>query len=906
MNVVSRLRVWVQRVRGRDQLDREMQEEMQLHIDLCEADLRARGVPPGEASRRARAAFGSVEARKDEARTVLGLRWLDEARADAGYALRLLRRSPGFTAVAVLSLGLGIGANTAIFSVIDTVLLKELPVHDPGTLFFVDNSGGKSDGRSGPPYPGFELLRDRNTTMSGLAAFRERPLKVTIDGAAEEMPGQFASGTFFEVLGLQAHRGRLLTPADDLVSGQGSAAGGAAVISHRLWQRRFRGDPATVGRSIQVGVRDVTIVGVMPPEFFGLQVGLAADVIVPMALSENNLRARSLWWFSVVGRLKPGVPVEQARAELHTLWDGYMNDIGQPREKRTYFSGIELVPASRGLATLRRQLSEPLLITMTIVGLVLLIGCANVANLLLARVSARHNELAVRLAVGASRGRIMRQLLTEGVVLSLVGAAAGLIFARWGVSFLLAILASADGGRVLETSFDWRVFAFTIAAALVSAVLFSLAPALQVRGIDAPRPPSVGVTDRRIGSARLGQGLVLVQVVLSIALLSSAAMFLRSLLNLHAVDTGFNATGVVSMAVHTALPRSTPAAARPTPAEIAAYHAALGAAWRRMIDSVTALPGVTAASVAVMSPFTGNDRGVHIAVSGSQPLSDDDRNIHVNHVTEGFFNTLGIPVVAGRAFTDRDRAGAPRVTILNRTAARTYFAEQNPVGRRVSFPGQPVEDEYEVVGVVGDVRYVSARDHDERMAYVPIEQMFDPLRGALVVARGSGGHPPPLAPLLDTVMSHIPGAFVPRVDMVDQLVEASLTRERLLSILATFFGALALLLACLGLYGVMAYGVERRTREIGIRLAIGASKWSVTRLILRDTMVVVVIGAVLGAVAAALAGRFIQAMLFEVAPGDPVAVATAISLLVIVAAGAGYLPARRATRVDPVTALRYE
>ena len=896
MSVLWRWRAWWRRLRRRGDLEREMRQEMQMHLELLEADLRASGATPAEAHRRARAAFGSVEATKDRVRTVLGLRLVDEVRADAGYALRLLRRSPAFTVIAVLSLGLGIGANTAIFTVVDTVLLKALPVHEPRTLFFVDNSGGKSSGASGPPYPCFELLRDRNTTMAGLAAFDEARLKVTIDGQAEEMIGQYASGAFFEVIGIAPHYGRLLTPQDEL----------AAVISHRLWQRRFMGDPSILGRTIQVGAREVTIVGVTPPEFFGLQRGSAPDVIVPITLSENNLRARQLWWFSVVGRLKPGVAVEQARTELHGLWDGYMTDVGQPREKRTYFSGIELVPASHGLAGLRRQLSELLLITMAIVGLVLLIGCANVANLLLARVSARHNELAVRLAVGASRGRIMRQLLTEGVVLATCGAAAGLIFAKWGVSSLLAILARAEDGRVIETAFDWRVLAFTAAAAMVSALLFSLAPALQVLGIDAPRPPSSGVTDLRIGKGWLGQSLVLVQVVLSITLLSSAAMFLRTLQNLHAVDTGFEARGVVSMAVQTTLPRPARTAAKPAPAEIDAYHASLGAAWRGMIDPVTALPGVTAASVAVMSPFSGNDRGAHIAVSGREPLSEDDRDIHFNHVTEGFFDTLGIPVVAGRAFTARDRAGAPRVVILNHTAAQTYFADQNPIGRRVSFPGQPVEDEYEVVGVAGDVRYVSARDRDERMVYIPIEQMVDPVRGAVVVARGFGGLPPPLAPLRDTVMSRLPGGFVPRVEMVSEMVDASLTRERLLSILATFFGALALLLACIGLYGVMAFGVVRRTREIGIRLAIGASKWSVTRLILRDTMAVVAIGAVLGAVVATIAGRFIQAMLFEVTPNDPIAVATAIALLVIVAAGAGYLPARRAARVDPVIALRYE
>jgi len=904
MKAVNRLRSWLRLARRRDELDANMQQEMQLHIDLFEADLRQRGLSPHEAHRRARAAFGSIEAKKDEAREVLGLRLLDELRADIGYALRLLRRSPAFTAVAVLSLGLGIGANTAIFSLIDTVLLKKLPVQDPATLFFVDNRGGASGGSNGPPYPCFELLRDRNTTMAGLAAFDGAQFKVTINGAAEEMFGQYASGNYFDILGIKAHYGRLLTPADDAVIGQGGADGGAVVISHRLWQRRFMTDPAILGRVIQVGTHDVKIVGVMPPEYFGLQVGTPADIVVPMTLAENNLRARTLWWFSVVGRVKPGVPREQARAELHGLWDGYMNDIGQPKEKRGGFTGIELVPASRGLPELRAQLSEPLLITMAIVGVVLLIGCANVANLLLARVSARQNELSVRLAVGASRGRLIRQLLTEGAVLSVCGAVAGLAFAGWGVSFLLAILARADDGRVLETAFDGRVFGFAIAAAIVSALLFSVAPALQALKIDAPRPPSIGATERRLGHGRLGQALVLVQVVLSIALLSGAAMFLRTLQNLQRVDTGFDGRGVIAIPVQTLLPR--PTVAKPTKADIVAYLAQLGAAWRRMIDPVNELPGVSAAAVAVMTPFTGNDRGTLITITGAEPSTEEDRYIHVNTVTEGYFETLGIPVVVGRLFTAADRAGAPRVTILNRTAADKYFADQNPIGRRVSFPGQPIGEEYEVIGVVGDVRYFSARAVDERMAYIPIDQMMFPIRAGLVVARGAGGQVPAMAPLRETITKLMPGGFAPRAAPLGELVDGSLTRERLLSILATFFGLLALLLACMGLYGVMAYAVVRRTREIGIRLAIGASRWSVTRLILRDTMVVVIVGAVCGAGLATQTSRFIRTMLFEVAPGDPAAIGGAIALLLAVAALAACLPARRASRVDPVIALRYE
>lgn len=895
----ARLRSWWRAAFRRSRLNDEIADELAHHAALYAADLERGGLSRDEALRRARAELGGIGGRREACRQALGLRLLDDLRNDARYALRLLRRSPGFTVAAVLSLALGIGANVAIFSLVDEVLLASMPVDHPNRLFFVDNSGGKSEGGNGPPYPCYELMRDRTRQLSGLAMFAANDLRVTIDGSEELVHAQYASGNYFDVLGVRAARGRVLTAADDVRGGGGGPDGPVVVISDRFWKRRFGASPSAIGAHVQIGGRTMTIVGVTPPEFFGLTVGASVDLTVPVTASDANLSDPGSWWFSVVGRLADGASVDAARAELDAVFRAFMTSTnGKPPQPGDYFSGIVLVPASRGLHEIRRRLSTPLAVVMAIVALVLVVGCANVANLLLARASAREQEMALRLAIGAGRGRLVRQLLTEGLVLGALAGVSGFGVAKLGAAALVHMVADTRRQIALAPRLDGRVLLFAAAVAVMTGVLCSLTPALMF----ARRTHAATGGPGRLSASRLqrrmSQVLVVVQVAVSLVLLGGSVLFVRTLRNLETADAGFHSAGVLTMPIQTTLPREPPPGV-----DRDAAIAQIGAMWQELVTRTSRLPGVQDVAAATLLPMGGHDRGVNMAVVGAGLApADDGRGVRLNQVTPSYFATLGVRVLDGRVFQATD--GDARLVVLGQTAARAYFGDASAVGRSVTFNGRPTP--FDVIGVVEDTQYETLRDEPARLVYLPISRPLDAIGSLFLAVRTTGAAGPIAAAVRDDVRRSIPQGFVGAPATLTWLVQSSLLQERLVSLLSIAFGALAALLAGVGLYGLLSYAVVRRTREFGVRMAVGAPRSSIVWLVLREIAGLLAIAFGAGALVIAELGRYVQALLYQVTPADPLAMGTAIVLLAAVALTAAFVPAWRASAIEPMTALRQE
>jgi predicted permease len=827
---------------------------------------------------------------------------------DIRFGIRMLLKKPGFTLIAVLSLALGIGANTAIFSLLDAMLLKALPVHEPQQLVLFGK--GEDQGASlGPPngkvdlfsYPFYRQAQQRTDVFSGLASLLSMTWTVhgfvNSSAGIEQMEVQLVSGTYFPVLGVNAGLGRLLTDADD----QNSGGHPVAVVSYAWWQQRLGGDPSAIGRTITIDETTYNIVGVAPKEFFGTTVGSAPDLWIPLAMEKqlppanwdgrNKDNFRSL---HLIGRLKNGVTPEQATAVVNLLFKQYLRaTAGTPETSQDIEkAGFELTPVSRGLSTLRAQFSLSLKVLMGVVGLVLLIASANVANLLLAHGAARRREFAVRLAVGAGRLRLVRQLFTESALLVALGAISGTALAWWGTRLLLVMASDGPEALPLQVTPNIRVLAFTIGASVLCAVLFGTAPAWRASQTE-PNASLKGGKTAALNTLRnpLGKAFVVAQVALSLLLLVGAGLFVRTLINLQRIPSGFNQENAILFQVDTSA------------TGYKEKDPKLAALLRDVEDKVKAIPGVQAASFAFFTFHQG--AWTSPAYTREQPdIAPESRSIRNNIVGPDFFAAMGIPVVLGRGFGPQDTAGSQKVAVISESMAQQFFPNGSPVGKRFGIDDPNSTEALEVIGVVKDAKFGSLTEDVQPIAFYPHAQLPDVLGNFVVRFSGS---PTAIVPQVRQTIQQV-NHNLPIDDVVSlsDHIGRSLVQQKLVARLASFFGLLALLLACVGLYGVMSYGVARRTNEIGIRMALGAQGRSVLWLVLREALVLVVIGLVVGVLASLAVTKTAASLLYELKPNDPLTIVTATLVLMAVALLAGYLPARRASRVDPMVALRDE
>ena len=826
---------------------------------------------------------------------------------DVRYAVRTLVRAPGFTAIIVCTLALGIGANTAIFSLLDQVLLRRLPVKDPERLIQLDDPGtfrGRTMNNRTFSYPMYQDFRDRNDVFSGVLARAQVAATISWKGRAERVTGELVSGNFFDVLGTRPHLGRLFTQSDDTTPGGHPVA----ILGHGYWTRRFGSDPTVLNQSITVNGHPMTVVGVAASGFTGVDVGGASDVYVPIMMKAqmtptwNDLDNRRSRWVNIFARLKPGVTMEQADAGMQVLFKQILEqDIKEYTDAterfRTRFLAktLVLMPGQKGESNIRRQFSDSLIVLMAMVGLLLVIACANVANLLLARATSRHKEVAIRLAVGAGRMRIVRQQLAESLVLALSGGALGLIVASWTGALLIGSLPGAsDGSVTLSSDPDLRVMSFTLGLSIATALLFGIAPAIQSTrsGVAGTLKDEAGGVVGGTGHARVRKGLVVAQVALSVMLLAGAALFARSLYNLRSLDPGFTVDRLLSFGIDPSL------SGYDQPRAKALYKGAQ--------ERLAALPGVRSVSMSSIAPLSGNGWQATMRMDGYTPKQDENMNISINSVGPGFFATLGIPLIAGRELTDRDVEGAPQAVVINEAMARYYWgSERNAIGKRLGYRRDQRGFPLEVVGVVKDSKDTSLRDEIPRFMYPSYQQEPD-LTEMNFFVRTQADAAGVTAAVRDAIRALDPALPIYGVKTMEAQASESLFVERMVAWLSAAFGALATLLAAIGLYGVMSYAVARRTREIGIRMALGAERRAVLWLVLREVALLSIVGIAGGLAISLYATRFVKAHLFGLSATDPATLAIAAATIALVAFLAGYLPARRASALDPMLALRTE
>jgi predicted permease len=863
-------RRWWETIRQRD--DRETEEELRFHLEMAELDALRRDQDVREARLRAGGVAQSVEAVRDQGT----IRRLSDFLRDSRHGIRLLWKSPLFTAAAIVSLALGIGANTAIFTLLDAVILRMMPVHEPERLvqFGRDLS-----------YPLFLQFRQELRCFGDIFAQSSMGRRdVIFDQEPEAVSVEFVSGNYYSVLGVSAFAGRTFDPEID----RNPTA--VAVISHAYWKRRFASDPAVIGRAFRWNSRAFTITGITPPEFHGVVPGMLPEITLPLAMAGEILRdparltSDSVHWLEGMGRLRAGYSIEGAQAEVAAVYshviqtDAEHSRGNEFQRQRILAQRMPLEASGNGFDFLRFRFAEPLRLLMGIVALILLIACANLANLLLGRATTRRREIAVRLAIGASRGRVLRQMLAEGVLLALAAGVLGVLMAWWSANALVAMMSNGGERIVLDLRPDLRVLAFAASISTAACLLFSLAPAIQAtrQGIQP------GLAEARLGARwRWGRGLIAAQVAISVLLVIGAGLFGRTLLRLYSLETGFQREDVILMSVKT-------------------DRASLqGHALRsRILESLRSMPGVASASFE-MAPLAYKGWEASALVEGYTYRPNEDDQVHVSFIADDYFRALRTPVVSGREFGERDTALSPKVMVVNEAFARRYLQGQSPLGKLVSFKGET--GRYEIVGLAKDIRSRGLQGNIPATAYVDAAQASRPPTGAYIV-RGAG-----TAPLVDTALRRVDGKLrATDVRTLDENLSRSILRERMLGTLSGLFGVLSLILVSVGVYGVMSFQVARRQKEIGIRMALGARPVQVTGMVLSEAAVPVAAGVGMGVAAAFGLTRVAEKMLYGVTPTDPLSFAGAAGLLILLALLAAYVPSRRAAGLSPVETLRRE
>ncbi|MBI3278733.1 MAG: ABC transporter permease [Acidobacteria bacterium] len=914
---------WWQRVWQRAKQEEQLDKELEFHIEARISDLRDAGLSEEDAGRRVRQEFGGVAQVKEHCRDARGTRWLEDFFKDIRFAIRQMRRAPSFTAVAVLTLALGIGANTAIFTLVNAVLVKSLPVRDPAQLLLLGNirTWGVVSGQTGSfsvfSHDLYKHLRDNTGVFEGLCAFQSLDIRVTVrrsgTDAAQPAGVKLVSGNYFGVLGVNAALGRTITPSDDSAS-----APLVAVVSFRYWSQRLSRNPSVIGSTVELGGVPVAIVGVGAPEFFGetLQPD-PPDLWLPVSAERRLNPQRTVidapdsHWLFLIGRLKPGILKSQAEGRLTTGLRNWLStrDLSVESRRDAEKSYIELTPGGSGITHLKRRYAETLRLLLGISILVLLIASINITNLLLARGTARSGETSVRLALGASRGRLIRQSLTESLILAVTGAGLGLLIASAGTKLLIALVFRGADYVPIQTAPDLRVLVFTGIVSLGVALGFGLLPAIRgtrndlgpvLKGVTRGVRGSV-LSRRRLG---VGQALIVGQMALSLVLLAAAGLFGRSLANLTRQQFGFEREHVLVVSVEPGLARYE-------------YHQ-LGPLYQRLHARLNSLPGVRSAAFSLYAPFTNCCWSSGISVQGYTPEPKERMYAVWNRVSPRYFETLGTKVLLGRPIDERDTATARHVVVVTEGFVRRYFRNQNPIGKRFGIGEDSHRGDLEIVGVVENAKYNSPREELRPMAFLPLLQVRpqpgEPLQSAQyrsnfirTIEVRAAGDPSAIAGGVRQALHEIdPNLPVMRINTLSSQLGRTLNQESVIAELAGFFGVSALLLACIGLYGLIAYAVERRTGEIGIRMALGAHGRSVIGMVIGEVLIQGVIGMAIGAAAALAATRLIANQLYEVKPTDPATLAAAALTLLLCVTVAGYIPAHRASRIDPMRALHYE